>query len=104
MRTSGSNFSPAVKQRWVLALTSVAALMVGLDILVVTTALTTIRLHLGSSVTELEWIVNAYTLSRVLLMTALPLVPVRRPRLFLSAWGCSRRCRRRARWPRPSAG
>ncbi len=71
MRTSGGNFSPAVKQRWVLALTSVAALMVGLDILVVTTALTTIRLHLGSSITELEWIVNAYTLSfAVLLMTA----------------------------------
>jgi hypothetical protein len=47
VRTSGSNHSS--KQRWVLALTSVAALMVGLDILVVTTALTTIRLHLGSS-------------------------------------------------------
>ena len=45
MRTSGSNHWS--KQRWVLALTSVAALMVGLDILVVTTALTTIRLHLG---------------------------------------------------------
>ena len=69
MRTSGSDHSS--KQHWVLALTSVAALMVGLDILVVTTALTTIRLHLGSSITELEWIVNAYTLSfAVLLMTA----------------------------------
>jgi EmrB/QacA subfamily drug resistance transporter len=55
----------------VLALTSAASLMVGLDILVVTTALTTIRLHLGASIDQLEWIVNAYTLSfAVLLMTA----------------------------------
>ena len=71
MRTSGRNLSPASQQRWVLALTSVASLMVGLDILVVTTALTTIRLRLGASIEELEWIVNAYTLSfAVLLMTA----------------------------------
>lgn len=49
MRTSGRNLSPASQQRWVLALTSVASLMVGLDILVVTTALTTIRLRLGAS-------------------------------------------------------
>ena len=67
MRTSGRNLSPASRQRWVLALTSVASLMVGLDILVVTTALTTIRLRLGASVSELEWIVNAY-LSAVLLI------------------------------------
>jgi MFS family permease len=89
VRTSGSNLSPAVKQRWVLALTSVAALMVGLDILVVTTALTTIRLHLGSSITELEWIVNAYTLSfAVLLMTASALGDrFGRRRLFLLGLG-----------------
>jgi EmrB/QacA subfamily drug resistance transporter len=61
----------AAKQRWVLALTSVASLMVGLDILVVTTTLTTIHLKLGASLGELEWIINAYTLSfAVLLMTA----------------------------------
>jgi EmrB/QacA subfamily drug resistance transporter len=69
--TRGRNVSTASGQRWVLALTSVASLMVGLDMLVVTTALTTIRLHLGASVEQLEWIVNAYTLSlAVLLMTA----------------------------------
>ncbi|HYZ56567.1 MAG TPA: DHA2 family efflux MFS transporter permease subunit [Streptosporangiaceae bacterium] len=66
MVDSGKN-----EARWVLALTSVASLMVGLDMLVVTTALTTIRLHLGASMEQLEWIVNAYTLSlAVLLMTA----------------------------------
>ena len=55
---------------WVLALTSVASFMVALDALVVATALSTIRLDLGASVEELEWTVNAYTLSfAVLLMT-----------------------------------
>jgi EmrB/QacA subfamily drug resistance transporter len=69
--TRGRNVSAASGQRWVLVLTSVASLMVGLDMLVVTTALTTIRLHLGASIEQLEWIVNAYTLSlAVLLMTA----------------------------------
>jgi EmrB/QacA subfamily drug resistance transporter len=58
------------RQTWVLALTSVASLMVALDVLVVSTALSTIRLHLGASVEELEWTVNAYSLSfAVLLMT-----------------------------------
>jgi hypothetical protein len=35
---------------WVLALTSVASLMVALDALVVTTALSTIRVDLGASI------------------------------------------------------
>ena len=58
------------RQKWVLVLTSVASLMVALDALVVATALPTIRRHLGASPEELEWTVNAYTLSfAVLLMT-----------------------------------
>src|SRR5215208_3002834 len=58
-------------QKWVLALTSVASLMVALDVLVVTTALGTIRLDLQASVAHLEWTVNAYSLSfAVLLMPA----------------------------------
>src|SRR3954469_12967861 len=44
---------------------------VALDTLVVSTALTTIRLDLGAGVEQLEWTVNAYNLSfAVLLMTA----------------------------------
>ena len=55
---------------WVLIVASVASLMVALDALVVTTALPTIRLDLGASIEQLEWTVNAYTLSfAVLLMT-----------------------------------
>jgi EmrB/QacA subfamily drug resistance transporter len=54
----------------VLIVASVASLMVALDALVVTTALPTIRVHLGASIEQLEWTVNAYTLSfAVLLMT-----------------------------------
>ena len=56
---------------WVLALASAASFMAALDTLVVTTALTTIRLDLGATIDELEWTVNAYNLSfAVLLMTA----------------------------------
>jgi EmrB/QacA subfamily drug resistance transporter len=45
--------------------------MVALDALVVTTALSTIRVHLHASIESLEWTVNAYSLSfAVLLMTA----------------------------------
>src|SRR6266550_77363 len=56
---------------WVLILSSVASLMVALDALVVTTALSTIRVDLHASIEQLEWTVNAYNLSfAVLLMTA----------------------------------
>jgi EmrB/QacA subfamily drug resistance transporter len=70
MTSSDKTKSIRVGQTWVLALTSVAALMVALDALVVTTALSTIRANLDASIAELEWTVNAYTLSfAVLLMT-----------------------------------
>jgi EmrB/QacA subfamily drug resistance transporter len=74
---------------WVLALTSVAALMVALDALVVTTALSTIRLHLHASIGQLEWTVNAYGLSfAVLLMTGSALGDrLGRRRLFTTGLG-----------------
>ena len=53
---------------WVLALTSIASLMVALDTLVVSTALTTIREDLAASVEELEWTVNSYNLSLAVLL------------------------------------
>ena len=55
-------------QRWVLALASIASLMVALDTLVVSTALTTIRLDLGASIEQLEWTVNAYNLTLAVLL------------------------------------
>src|SRR5580700_9287971 len=48
---------------WVLALASAANLMVGLDALVVCTALTQIGRDLDASIEALAWTVNAYTLS-----------------------------------------
>ncbi len=59
------------QQRWVLGLASVASFIVILDVMVVATALTALRRQLGASLADLEWTVNAYTLSfAVLLMTA----------------------------------
>ena len=71
MRTDNAARAANSTRRWVLALTSVASLMVVLDALVVATALTSIRADLGASLEQLEWTVNAYVLSfAVLLMTA----------------------------------
>ncbi|WP_338677272.1 DHA2 family efflux MFS transporter permease subunit [Streptomyces sp. SCSIO 30461] len=55
---------------WTLVVTSAAGFMAALDNLVVTTALPSIRADLGGSLADLEWTVNAYTLTfAVLLMT-----------------------------------
>jgi EmrB/QacA subfamily drug resistance transporter len=55
---------------WTLAITSLALFMVSLDNLVVTTALPVIREDLHASISQLEWTVNAYTLTfAVLLLT-----------------------------------
>jgi EmrB/QacA subfamily drug resistance transporter len=48
---------------WTFAVTSIALFMVVLDNLVVTTALPVIRVDLGASIEQLEWTVNAYTLT-----------------------------------------
>jgi EmrB/QacA subfamily drug resistance transporter len=48
---------------WTFAVTSVALFMVVLDNLVVSTALPVIRVDLNASIEELEWTVNAYTLT-----------------------------------------
>jgi EmrB/QacA subfamily drug resistance transporter len=55
---------------WTLAITSLALFMVSLDNLVVTTALPVIRRDLHATLAQLEWTVNAYTLTfAVLLLT-----------------------------------
>src|ERR687886_1917242 len=58
------------KTIWTFAITSLALFMVTLDNLVVSTALPVIRRDLHASLSELEWTVNAYTLTfAVLLLT-----------------------------------
>src|SRR5579862_936575 len=55
---------------WTMAITSVALFMVSLDNLVGTTALPVSRRNLHASISQLEWTVNAYTLTfAVLLLT-----------------------------------
>jgi EmrB/QacA subfamily drug resistance transporter len=61
----------STKQKWVLLLTSISSLMVALDVTVVSTALSSMRVHLHATIEQLEWTINAYGLSfAVLLMTA----------------------------------
>jgi EmrB/QacA subfamily drug resistance transporter len=60
----------APRTLWTFVITSLALFMVVLDNLVVSTALPVIRTDLGASLEELEWTVNAYTLTfAVLLLT-----------------------------------
>ncbi|MGP3971060.1 MFS transporter [Streptomyces sp. 6N223] len=58
--------SPSTSRRalavWTIVVTGVASFMAALDNLVVTTALPVIRDDLGGSLTDLEWVVNGYTL------------------------------------------
>jgi EmrB/QacA subfamily drug resistance transporter len=55
---------------WTFAITSLALFMVTLDNLVVTTALPVIRHDLNANLQQLEWTINAYTLTfAVLLLT-----------------------------------
>jgi EmrB/QacA subfamily drug resistance transporter len=86
IRTTDSNDRSAT---WVLVLTSIASLMVALDVLVVSTALSTIRLQLHASLPDLEWTVNAYVLSlAVLLMTGAALGDrLGRKRMFIAGMG-----------------
>ncbi|MBA3407254.1 MAG: MFS transporter, partial [Solirubrobacterales bacterium] len=68
---SSSRTAPSRSRAWVLALASAASCLAALDTLVVSTALSTLRVDLGASIDELEWTVNGYNLSfAVLLMTA----------------------------------
>lgn len=62
--------SPTARPRLTLLVVSVALFMTTLDNLVVSTALPSIRVSLGASLEDLQWTVNAYTLSfAVLLLT-----------------------------------
>jgi EmrB/QacA subfamily drug resistance transporter len=77
------------KRTWVVVLTGIASMMAALDTVVVSTALSTVRVHLRASVGQLEWTVNAYNLSfAVLLMTAAALGDrLGRKRMFVFGLG-----------------
>ena len=54
---------PRTRTIWTFVITSIALFMVVLDNLVVSTAIPVIRVDLGASLQQLEWTVNAYTLT-----------------------------------------
>src|SRR5436190_17147327 len=70
---------------WTFAISSIALFMAALDNLVVTTALPVIRASFQANLAELEWIVNAYTLTfAVFLLTGAALAArFGRRRLFI---------------------
>ncbi len=69
--TSTSGKSPRVRPSWTLVLVCTAMFMLLLDLTVVTAALATIQKDLGSSLSSLQWVVDAYTLPVAgLLLTA----------------------------------
>ena len=71
MTQATRQISPGSSVPWVLALTSTAQFMGALDALIVSTALRTIKQQLHASIGQLEWTVNAYSLTfAVFLMTA----------------------------------
>src|SRR5437868_8633856 len=53
----------APHQGWTIVLASLGVFMTALDTLVVTTALPSMRIDLGGSLSDLEWTVNAYNLA-----------------------------------------
>src|SRR3954454_10664613 len=70
MRLVTTHKKPRMRTRATFGIVSTALFMVVLDNLVVTTALPSIRADLGATIENLQWTVNAYTLSfAVLLLT-----------------------------------
>ncbi len=67
---TASSTPPNHRVLWTFVISSIALFMAALDNLVVTTALPVIRASFNANLSELEWIVNAYTLTfAVLLLT-----------------------------------
>jgi hypothetical protein len=64
---------PSKRTLWTFVATTIA-FMVVLDNLVVSTAIPVLRTDLGASLEELEWTVNAFTLTFVVFLLARPAV------------------------------
>ncbi|NUS11874.1 MAG: MFS transporter [Streptomyces sp.] len=61
---------PSARSRtaWTLILASLGAFLTSLDVVVVSTALPTLRTHLHASLADLEWTINGYNLALACLM------------------------------------
>jgi MFS family permease len=61
--------TPGLTRRgWTLVLASFGSFLAALDVVVVASALPTLRTHLGASLSDLEWTINAYNLVFACLM------------------------------------
>src|SRR4030088_341753 len=72
---------------WVLALASLASLMVALDALVMSTALTAIGAEFAASIEALEWTISAYMLPFAVFLIAASGLGDRFGRRRIFAWG-----------------
>ena len=74
---------------WTLIVVSVATFMLLLDITVVNTALPAIQKDLGASFTELQWVIDAYTLALAALVLSAGVLADRlgRRRVFAAGLG-----------------
>lgn len=70
-----------------LLATAIPNFMVTLDNLVVTNALPVIKTQLGASLTDLEWVINAYTLSMATLLLTMSALGDRLGRRRVFLWG-----------------
>ncbi|WP_051791730.1 MFS transporter [Amycolatopsis jejuensis] len=59
---------PPVRRGWTLVLAGLGAFLCSLDVVVVATALPTLRTDLGANLSDLEWTINAYNLAFACLM------------------------------------
>jgi EmrB/QacA subfamily drug resistance transporter len=77
-----------MERKWVtLAVVNVAVFMLLLDITVVNTALPSIRADLGASFTDLQWVVDAYTLTLAAFVLPAGSLADRLGRRRVFAWG-----------------
>ena len=83
---------PEDRKWWALALLSVVQFMLVLDIAIVNVALPSIKVDLGFSQENLQWVISAYALvfGGFLLLGGRAADLLGRRRMFLSASSCSR--------------
>ena len=78
-------FSPAQKDAFTLAAVCIAALMFGLEISSVPAILPTLEAELHSNFSDLQWIMNAYTIACTMVLMAIGTLADRygRKRVFM---------------------
>ncbi|MBO1413261.1 DHA2 family efflux MFS transporter permease subunit [Streptomyces sp. FH025] len=68
MTTRTGSTNRPVRPGWALALVAICAFLTSLDVMVVVTAIPTMRTELNASLADLEWTINAYNLAFACLM------------------------------------